>query len=187
MWTWSLKGSPLVFPVINIYAFSSVFKLLESKSASTNLRPLFSAGKQWIPSSGWVSYWPPSGAAQLSGYCSWAWDEQEDCCGEERAEPVSQPFDLPVDLCSYLHLWARSRGGDRTNEIADAGGDVTFLHRVAGLSLRDRRRSFATQREVEVELLQWKEPVVMVQASEQGATWEHHPRRLSQRVKLVED
>lgn len=123
-------------------------KPLGLKSASTNLRILFSAGKQWIPSSGWVSYWPPSEAAQLFGSCSWAWDEREDCydcCGEEGAEPASKPFDLLVDLCSYLHLWARSWGSDRRNEIADMGGDVTFLHRVAGLSLRDRRRSFATR------------------------------------------
>ena len=60
-----------------------------------------------------------------------------------------------IMFCFYPHLWSRTLGSDRKNEIT---GEMSFLPRVAGLSLRDRVRNYAIWEELRVDpmLLQTK-------------------------------
>ncbi|TWW62379.1 hypothetical protein D4764_04G0010260, partial [Takifugu flavidus] len=57
---------------------------------------------------------------------------------EEGAEPESKALDLPVDLRPSPHLWpSRWVMTERTRSWIQAA-EMSFLHRVAGLILRDR-------------------------------------------------
>lgn len=52
---------------------------------------------------------------------------------EEGAMLKDKTFDLPVDLHSNPHLWLLALGSDWKNE-----SEMSFLCRVAGMSLRDK-------------------------------------------------
>ena len=73
--------------------------------------------------------------------------------GEEGAEPQGEALSLPsiyVPALTYGHeLWVVTQ---RTRSWIEAA-EMSFLCRVAGLSLRDRGRSSDIQRELRVELL----------------------------------
>lgn len=64
--------------------------------------------------------------------------------GEEEAKPQGQALDLPINLCSYPHLWPRTLGSDQKNEIVGTNGQKKgFLRKVGGRTLKDRSRSAA--------------------------------------------
>ena len=69
---------------------------------------------------------------------------------EPKSSSKGEALSLPVVLRSYPHLWSRTVGSDRKNEIANTSG-----RRVSRLSLRDRvRRS-----------------VIVARAFDQDASW----------------
>ena len=74
-------------------------------------------------------------------------------CGEEGAEPEGEALDLPaiyVPTLTYGHeLWVVT---ERTRTRIQAA-KMSFLRRVAGLSLRDKMRSSDIRRELGVEPL----------------------------------
>ena len=61
------------------------------------------------------------------------------CTVVKRDEPEGKALNLPVNLCSYPHLWSWRVGHDRKNEIMDTSCRNGF----SGVSLRDRVRSSA--------------------------------------------
>ncbi|TWW74533.1 hypothetical protein D4764_14G0005360 [Takifugu flavidus] len=70
--------------------------------------------------------------------------------GEERAEPNGEALDLPVPTLTYgQELWVMT---ERTRSRIQAA-EMSFLSRVAGLSLRDRVRCSAIREELRVEPL----------------------------------
>ena len=66
--------------------------------------------------------------------------------GEQGAELKGKALDLPVDLRSYPHLRSLWVVTERMRSRVQAG-EMSFLRRVAGLSLRDRGRSAAIREE----------------------------------------
>ena len=63
-------------------------------------------------------------------------------CDEERAEPQDKALDLAVSLRSYPPLWSQVTGRMKSQvQVAK----ISFLRRLAGLSLRYRVRSSAIQ------------------------------------------
>lgn len=160
------RGSASEFPLCFLRMLCSCGDFqLSPESFTTACEPppnlsLLSARKGWNAFSRLrVRYCP-----KLRRLSSWSWglvhewekkwsicsnaDSVSISCGEEKGEPKGIILCLLADLCFYTRLWSHVVDGGQKSKIPHAAAEMSFIQRVAGLSLRDGFRSSVIQEEL---------------------------------------